>query len=342
MDKIQIVSWLLTRRCNLHCSYCRISRDYDRPLEYTKILRYFYQNEMKTEYILEALRRLKLHNPNHFNIFYGGEPTLRKDLPEIIEYCNNENINYTIITNHSGQSQLEIKNILNKVGNIQGLTTSIDPISDSLFKSDQVRKTYDGWGLLQYKGKIKDLVAEITTDNYNLYNLHSLVKNLTEKGINSDITFIDIAKSPYYDFSNVTDERLLVNKSQELRDIINKIIDDKLNVHMRDILLPAIYDILPSNLDCKIEKDVHNITIDSDGSIRLCLRIAGVKTQSTFNLLNFLDENENLYKSLKVSLAEDKEKYCLGCNWTCQIMSSLTSKNEGNIDNLLHSERRSE
>ena len=80
MSKIRIVNWLLTRRCNLDCSYCAITKNYkNKPSEYFDITHY-YKNEMSTEYVIEGLRRFKEHNSNCFHLFYGGEPLLRTDL----------------------------------------------------------------------------------------------------------------------------------------------------------------------------------------------------------------------------------------------------------------------
>jgi len=75
---IRIANWLLTRRCNLKCSYCAIAMDYPKmPLEYPEMAHYS-KYEMRTEIVLDYLERLKAHNPNMFHIFYGGEPLLRK------------------------------------------------------------------------------------------------------------------------------------------------------------------------------------------------------------------------------------------------------------------------
>ena len=53
MSKIRIVNWLLTRRCNLNCSYCAITKNYkNKPDEYPDIY-YYHKNEMDTETIIK-------------------------------------------------------------------------------------------------------------------------------------------------------------------------------------------------------------------------------------------------------------------------------------------------
>jgi len=341
MDKIQIVSWLLTRRCNLKCSYCAIVRDYDnKPKEYPD-MKHYLKNEMSTDFVIKVLKKLKKHNPDHFNIFYGGEPTLRKDLPDIINFCNENDINYTIITNNSEEVQPMMKRLFEKTEYIAGLTSSVDPLvirDDN--DSDRVNKCVERFHkLIEYRGIVKDLVAEITVDNRNVPYLYNLVDTLSNMGINSDITFIDIAKNPYYDFSNVTDEELLVPRTKEIEEQIQKIIDNKLDVHMDKVLLPKILDTLPSNLDCGIEKNVHNMSIDADGTVRLCLRIRGVETPKLKADKCFTDSGylTLLYKSY---IKKDKEKYCQGCNWTCMCMSELIDSDEGSSDDLVHTQRR--
>jgi len=340
MDKIQIVSLLITRKCNLKCSYCRISRNYKKFPQAYPNLKHYEQNEMKTEDVIEALRKIKLHNPNAFVIVYGGEPLLRPDLPDIINYCNREKINYTIISNNSDEVQSAIDDLLLKTEYVTGFTSSVDPIvvSNQSVNTDQYKKSIDALKrFTNLKKTIRDPVAEITVTNESIYFLYDLIERLTDLGINSDITVVDTAKSDFYDFSNVTDKNILVPKSQEVKDIFQKIKESKLDVHMKDILLDEIYEILPSDLDCEIEKDVHNITIDSDSSIRLCLRIRGVFTPDKYNTKNFILDDGNLHPGLKLSLARDKRMSCRKCNWTCMILSKLAEKN---LDGLLHSDKR--
>jgi len=341
MNKIQITNWICTRRCNHLCDYCRIVRNYkDIPKEYPN-MKYYSENEMTTDYIIECLGKLKLHNPDMFHILYGGEPFIRSDLDKIINYCNKENIHYTIITNNSDFVQPEIERVLLNVDYVTGLTSSVDPIIfNKEERGDIVKKSTEGLKrLIQYKGIVKDLVAEITVDSNTLKYLYPLIEELSSHEISSSITFIDPAKSPYYDFSNVTDNSLLVYRNKELEDVFDKLINSDLDIHMKNVLLPKLLEIAPSNLDCELEKSLNNITIDADGSVRTCLRIRGVETSKLFIKDCILDDgclNPNLHRSM----IRDKKNYCRLCNWTCTIFSNTVSKVTNEVSNLLHSDKR--
>jgi radical SAM protein with 4Fe4S-binding SPASM domain len=335
---IYIANLLLTRKCNLKCSYCGIVRNYkNKPQEYPD-LKHYYKNEMSTEYVLETLRYLKIHNPDIFVILYGGEPLLRKDLPQIVNFCNINSINYTIITNNTDEVQGYLETLLLEVETIHGLTSSVDPLGSNPH-DDSSKKTMAALKkLVYYKQFIKDIVAEITVTNENVHNLYETVYSLTEQGINSDITFVDIAKTPFYDFSNIKNENLLVKNTRLIEQQILKIIDDKLNVHMAKDILPLLLDSLPSNYYCNIHQNVHNITLDADGTFRLCLRIKGIKTPQ-FKVQNVFDKNQ-ISPLFKSALKEDKLNLCRSCNWPCVCMSDIISNKPTKLDDLIHSNIR--
>jgi MoaA/NifB/PqqE/SkfB family radical SAM enzyme len=337
---VHIVNWLLTRRCNLKCSYCRIASNYDRPIIYPD-LEHFRQFEMKTNKVTEYLTRFKKHNPNCFHIFYGGEPLLRDDLPEIIQHCHDNQIYYTVITNNSEGVQKRIANLFDRVGHLEGLTSSVDPIIfDKNATGDIVKKSLAGLErLYQYRDKVKDLVAEITVDKNNLKYLYPLMKELTKREICGSITFIDVAKNDYYDFSNVTDKKLLVSQEEAFLPL-TEVQEARFNIHMGEDLLLKIYNILPSELDCELERSVHNLTIDADGTIRLCLRIMGMETPAHTNFGMVLDKNGTLDPELITWLTRDKQRYCEKCNWTCMLMTKSMEDKSSNVESLLHSERR--
>jgi MoaA/NifB/PqqE/SkfB family radical SAM enzyme len=340
---IRIVNWLLTRKCNLKCDYCAIVKNYDGMPEEYPDMKHYHKNEMSTVDVIEALKKFKLHNPDMFHIWYGGEPMLRKDLVSIIEFCNTQDIHYTIISNNTEEIQPMIKNLIDNCTEIKGFTASVDPVLvRKCTNVDRIRKSHQGFNsLLELKKHIKDIVAEITVMKEDVDSLYHVVKMLSNNGINSDITFIDIAKSPYYDFSNITDRSLLVWPSAHLADQLEKIHKDKsLDIHMKDILLRKMWDILPSDMDCEIEKSLHNISVDADGTIRLCLRIRGVYTPEAISLRNLINNDGIILKSAFEAIKKDKKEYCKRCNHTCQIMSKvINDQNMGPAD-LVHLDRR--
>lgn len=335
---IHIANWLLTRKCNLNCNYCKIVKNYSELPDMYPRMDYYYKNEMTSEKVIENLSILKNHNPNMFHIFYGGEPMLRNDIREIIDYCNNENIFYTIISNNSDEVEGRIEKLFSEV-KICGFTSSVDPIYEQNGNDDSLVKSRAA--LLKLK-KIKkqypetDVVAEITCTKNNVHNLYRLVKELADNNIHSSITAIDPSKNEYYDFSSISSTDLLLSSS-DMKIEIDKILADESianYIHMRDDLLQKLLNNLPSEYDCKFEDGIHNMTIDADGSIRLCLRIKGVMTP----LLTVKDcfvENE-ISETYRNSIINDKNDFCNKCNWTCTMMSELLENKRNNLKKLLH------
>jgi len=355
MSQIRIVNWILTRKCNLDCDYCAIVKNYtDMPKSYPQISHYI-QNEMSTKVIIDALKAFKVHNPNVFNIFYGGEPLLRPDLFEIINFCNENEIYYTIISNNTPQIQSLIKNLFDKVDYVEGFTSSVDPVFNHTYNvgkkrdervpklDDRISKSIIGLKRLkemQGSGKIKDVVAEITVMNENQNFLYDLVSELSEHEIYSDITFVDIAKNPYYDFSNVTDPDQLVKPSWELSQTLSAIMTDTgLYVHMKDILIPQMFDTLPSDFDCDLELGVHNVTVDADGSMRLCLRIRGTLTPH-IHVSELFESSGMVGKDFYERMCMDKRRHCKLCNHSCLMMSKHIDNHDIGEDDLVHSDKR--
>lgn len=328
MDTIQIVNVLLTRRCNLKCEYCSIVRNYiDKPKEYPDIS-YYHKNEISFDKWIEIISRIRVNNKDAFFIFYGGEPFLYRGLENILRHCNNQNINYTVITNNTDHVQDEIFRIYKSLGPYSGFTSSVDPI---ILKNDNKshiwKKSFLGFKRLSKilkDGISKDVVAEITITKDTIKDTYNLVKRLSENGIYSSITCIDDKKTCFYDFSTIKDQNCLVQKNQEIYNEFQKIIFDKsLLVHIPELLM-KLYENLPSNMKCDIYKDVHNLCIDSDGSFRLCLRVRGISSPK-LNIDEIIDKQGQIQKKFKNSLKHDYNKYCKGCNHTCLLMSEMFS-----------------
>jgi MoaA/NifB/PqqE/SkfB family radical SAM enzyme len=347
MSKIRIVNWLLTRKCNLDCDYCAIVKNYNcMPVSYPPVKHYI-KNEMTTDVVIKALRRFKMHNPDTFHILYGGEPLLRRDLPHIINYCNENKIYYTIISNNTPEIQPLIDRLFKETDYVEGFTSSVDPIfhHTGYANQDRIKKSIEGMKRLkeiQARGDVKDVVAEITVMNENKHLLYDLVAELSEHEIYSDVTFVDIRKNTSYDFSNVTEKSNLVYPTWDLANMMMKIMnDDSLLIHMKDILFPKMFDTLPSNFNCKLEDGIHNVTVDADGSMRLCLRIRGSLTPNIHVSELFEEPFGTLVtKDFYDLLCMDKRRLCQLCNHSCLMMSQYVDKNEEGANDLVHADKR--
>jgi Fe-coproporphyrin III synthase len=86
-DKKPVVVWNMGRRCNLKCVHCYArSKDIE------------YQNELTTKQgkeLIDDLAQFKVP----VILFSGGEPTMRKDLPELALYARSKGMRAVISTN---------------------------------------------------------------------------------------------------------------------------------------------------------------------------------------------------------------------------------------------------
>ena len=279
--------------------------------------------ELSYKMMKRSLLKIKKHNPSAFHIFYGGEPTLRPDLlSKLVRFCNKEDIYYTIISNSTKSAQKVLIDIDNKYS-IKGLTASVDPMTD--FSGDRGTKTSCGFAFLSKMKHVPDRVAEITIDKAGIDYVIPLIEKLTDNGVCASVTLVDVAKTPYYDFSNVQDESLLPTK-EKLEDLVNKLMKrNDLNIHMKSKILPSLLKYYPTKFRNCFARDVHTLTIDSDGSMRLCLRIRGIHTPY-LKVENIFDSKCMLTKQFKNAIIADMTSLCKGCNWTCPMMSSFVQE----------------
>jgi MoaA/NifB/PqqE/SkfB family radical SAM enzyme len=303
------------------------------PEDYPKIEMYN-NSELEVEDWIGIIDTLATNNPNVFLIFYGGEPFLYDGLTELIKHCHSKNIAYTIISNNTEAIQPKILQLYKDVGPITGFSASIDPElhlylsgSDQLSNDHAVLKSISGYkNLVELKknNMALDVVAEITVTSKNYMHLYKTIKVLSQAGIYSSVTTIDLKKSNYYDFSTITDKSLLVQPNAEVaKEFMDIMADDSLLVHIPQLLV-KLYSILPDTMKCQIPKKITNITIDSDGSIRLCLRIRGTHIPDLI-FFNCINSNGEITEEFKKYITEDYNKYCVGCNWTCALMSDFFS-----------------
>lgn len=178
---------VLTKRCNLSCSYCQASAKKEQSEEY----------DMDISTAKKVVDRI-FESPNH-NImveFQGGEPLLNfETLRFIVEYANNKNLtakknlNMSLVTNFTLMSN-EMLNFL--VDNYVSICTSLDGPEDihnacrqdHALVSEWIHKTWNVLSNLSRDGKFFNKInALFTVTRFSLNNHKRIVDEYVNHGL---------------------------------------------------------------------------------------------------------------------------------------------------------------
>lgn len=158
--------WMLTRKCNFRCRGCNVWREHE-------------NNELTTEEVkkgLNALRDLGVVDL----VLSGGNPLLREDIGEIIEYASR----YFITTVYDNGSVAARKiEALRKADFVAISVDSLDPK-----KNDYVRGVKGAWaGAMQAVEKLREVGISVgvspTISQFNLYEILDFTKYFTSRDI---------------------------------------------------------------------------------------------------------------------------------------------------------------
>jgi uncharacterized radical SAM superfamily Fe-S cluster-containing enzyme len=142
----------ITHKCNLSCNYC------------------YYPNRHAEELSTKQIKRMIKEFSGDFIVLSGGEPTIRKDLFELIGYARRLNKHVTLSTNGLKLSE---KKIVKKRKNL-GLSLvhfSLNGVSNAILK-----RMHNKDNQLRYKLK--------ALDNLKRYNIPTMISFLIQKGVN--------------------------------------------------------------------------------------------------------------------------------------------------------------
>lgn len=300
-----IAQWDINNSCNLNCKHCRVSK------------KQVSEGELTLKEGKELLAQLWYNGITMLNIS-GGEPFIRRDLFEILEYAKKfEDI--VITTNCTLIEEEECKK-LSKFSNVR-LSISLDgmeDIHDSFRrKKGTFTKVINTLPLLkQYQIPFSiryTLSKETIADAENVLNL------VAEKGA-SDFNIRRVIIT-----GNANENMLLSNK--EYKDIIGKIIRrcKELNIKFRTGD-PTLLPIFPEIIGIDIKKDNINqyysgctagdeiIYIDYKGNVGACsyipIFVGNIKDKPLDEILN----NDKLFTDL-INYKKNLKGKCSKCTY---------------------------
>ncbi|MDJ0842394.1 MAG: radical SAM protein [Acidobacteriota bacterium] len=128
-----VISWNLTQRCNLKCEHCYIEGG---PIQKAMLA-----GEMTTEQCLRTVDQISEINPNALVIFTGGEPLLRPDVFEIVQYASDKGLWCVMGTNGVLVTERLVDKMI-EVG-IRGVSLSLDSMDPEVH--DAFRRVRGAW-----------------------------------------------------------------------------------------------------------------------------------------------------------------------------------------------------
>jgi MoaA/NifB/PqqE/SkfB family radical SAM enzyme len=292
-----ILTHKITSLCNARCKTCDLWKSSSE-----------YKNDLTKEDIFKMLEDARKAGMINYTV-WGGEPLLRKELPEILTFAKKNGFITSIITNG-----FLLKDIYTElVGIVDYVIVSIDS-NDELH--DEMRgvegileRAIDGIKLSK-KAKIKIIINSVI-NKLNLDKVDGLCELSKELGVS--IVFEPMNVLPEYN-------EHLKPTPQELKKAFSKIIKyKKMGYKIGNSIQYLKYFTEKKRYTCHMPKCY--ITIDTDGDIGSCLQGVSTAWKKWGNVKE--KSLKNLFESIEYkNFCKGMEK-CNRCTFSCVIESSL-------------------
>ena len=307
------VQWMVTRRCNYRCAGCNVWREQD-------------NEELSAEEIkrgLDVLRKLGVVEV----LISGGNPLLRADIDEIIEYASR----YFFTTVYDNGSMAAEK--IDALRHANFVAISIDSLNPE--KNDRIRGVKGAWKrAMETVEKLHregiNVSVTPTISQANLYEIVDFTKYFLNKGI-------PVWYSLYsYDVTECSNSLFKIGKEEDVflirdRDAMVKVCDALLEMKRKDdnVLVTT-----------KVLEAVKHLYLDNK-------RIWRCRALQNFFVINHrgevagchlhepvasIFELPNLWKSEKFEALRKKYSECERCTYLCYIFYSIHGSVAGNLD----------
>ncbi len=213
----------ITSRCNMNCPFC---------FSTTK-------NKSYEPNFEEIIRRANLWKDGNI-LLYGGEPTLREDIFEIIKKIKNNGSDVHILTNGLNLSKEYVEE-LDNVG-LDRVQLQFDSFDDQV--NIELRNEKIVNRKLRAISNLKDTDIDLTlfvvlVKNYNDDELDKII-SFTAKNSNKIVTLIFTPVSPEGSYNNFKAEHMT-------NDVIFERIEEKFDINKEDFITCTRFDVSLSN-----------------------------------------------------------------------------------------------
>jgi len=305
--------WLVTRKCNYQCRGCNVWKEQD-------------QNELTPAEIKKGLDILKKLGVVEL-VISGGDPLLRDDIGEIIDYSSQLFI--TTVYDNGSMAAKKI-DLLRKVDFV---AISIDSLDAA--KNDYIKSVPGAWkNAIQavdtlHKEGIKVSVTP-TISQKNLYEIVDITNHFTGKGIPVWYCLYSydasVDNKQLFRIGKANDEFVITDK-QAMIDLCNSLIEIKKKnkkILMTDKLLIALRSMYEedSKRTWKCQALNQFLVVDHLG------RVAGCHSH---NFAGSIFDLPTKWKSKEFNELRESYHECTQCNYLCYVFYSLHGSPFGHI-----------
>lgn len=310
--KLRLLFWESTQRCNLACSHCRMDTDKT-------------YKELSTDQAKYLINSIKEFADPIF-VISGGEPLMRADIFEIVDYATHNDLKVALATNGTLIDQTIVNKI--KESGISRVSISIDGVDakthDAFRRSEGAfDKAMNGIDLLVKAGISCQINATLTKQN--THQLEDMIKLAIDKKTDAIHLFlvVPVGCGKYLDEA----EKLSTKEYEEALGIVYQLNQQyKKHIFIKVTCAPQYYRILkqkdPQIFDNKAHS-MHNISkgclagtgvcfVSSEGEVYPC----GYLPVSAGNIIatplkDIWSTSETFITIRDVSLLEENCKSCL-------------------------------
>ena len=304
--------WLITRKCNYRCRGCNVWREQD-------------QKELSADEIKRGLDILKSLGVVEI-VFSGGDPLLRDDAAEIIEYASR----FFVTTVYDNGSMAAKK--IDALRNVDFVAISIDSLDAA--KNDHIKGVEGSWKkametveTLHNEG-IKVAVTP-TISQLNLYEIVDITNYFSQKGIPVWYCLysydLSVDANQLFRIGKANDEFVITDK-QAMVKLCDSLIEMKKtneNILITTKLLKALRNLYSEDKrtwNCRALQSF--LVIDHLG------RIAGCHVH---NFAGSVFDLRKTWKSEKFNSLRKTYHKCTQCTYLCYIFYSLHGSPYGNL-----------
>ncbi len=318
---------LITRACNLQCSYCAMVHYMDPRKDK--------MSDVRWGLVPEVLSELEIP----FAAIYGAEPTLRMEaLCKFIKGCTEYDIATTIITNMTTITNTKLL-MLKDVG-LNSITMSYD--GNSIKDKDIDRKSEDA---LNNVNKLKEYFDDIeliyTVTRENMAELPKVIREASNEGIYTsfDVVHPDRGQEGSKCKDSYATPLITPFEWKKFRNVLEILIKAKTNNNIKLHNSLNFLKYLKSNLKTSLNfqwrcEPASWITIDQDGTVFGCDDYQPEKMRNKFHILEYglkwdWDKFVDYYRKIF---------NCPGCIWSTHWMASEWYQQDGKswIKELIH------